>query len=362
MKAFPALAVTVSAVTVLLTACSATPVNTTVSTTSPSPARTSAVPASSAPPTRVYGRVFASLGVTVTGGRVYVTWQANPVTAAVPRFELARVDPANGAIKATRLLAPGQAGTPLAAAGWLWVPVAAPAGESLLRLNPVDLAQAAQLTVGGGSDRAAGRNSHLAVADGSLWVADGARLLRVSLKTGQLVTTIPLAGAATSDVAANKDGTVLVVSEATASGLGQVQRRNPVSGTVIASHQVIGVAAPEIGGVIDSGVWIAEATGMMGFVERFSAATMAPDPATHVEGTNGIGVRVVGGRAWVAVGADPGDDYCANPVTGRILARIALPDPLQDGVLAVSSRYVYYQSPTAAGFYLNRVPVPAACR
>ena len=49
-------------------------------------------------------------GVTVTGGRLYVTWQTNPLAAAVPRFELARIDQATGAIKAAHLLAPGQAG------------------------------------------------------------------------------------------------------------------------------------------------------------------------------------------------------------------------------------------------------------
>jgi hypothetical protein len=38
-----------------------------------------------------------------------------------------------------------------------------------------------------------------------------------------------------------------------------------------------------------------------------------------------------------------------------------LPDPLQDQVLAVSSRYEYYQSPAEHGFYLDRVAVPAAC-
>jgi hypothetical protein len=310
----------------------------------------------------VFGRIFADPGVTMTGGRLYVTWQVNRVTAAIPRFELTRVDQATGAIKATRLLVPGQAGTPLAAAGSLWLPIVTSAGESLLRLNPVDLAQTGELPIRGVPDPGTSGGSHLAVADGSLWVSDGGRLLRVSLQTGQLLTTIPLPGAITSGVAANKNGTVLMVSEAAAGGLGQVQRRNPVSGVVIASYQMIGVAAPEIGGVIGSGVWIAEATGMMGYIERFSTATMAPDPATQVEGTNGIHVTVVGGRAWVTEGGNPGRDYCADPVTGHVLARIPLPDPLQDEVLAVSSRYVYYQSPAEHGLYLRRLTVPAVCR
>jgi hypothetical protein len=309
----------------------------------------------------VFGRIFANPGVTMTGGRLYVTWQVNPVKAAVPQFELTRVNPATGAIAATRLLIPGQVGTPLAAGGWLWVPIATSPGESLLRLNPVSLTEAGDLPIGG-SNLSVVLGSHLADAGDALWVADGGRLLRVSLQTGQLVTTIALPGAATSGVAANKNGTVLVVSEATDGGAGQVQRRNPVSGAVIASYQMIGVAAPELGGVVKSGVWIAEATGMMGYVERFSTTTMAPDLATRVEGTNGIRVTVVGGLAWVTEPGNARYDYCADPVTGHVLARIPLPDPVQGGVLAVSSRYVYYDSPASSGFYLKRLTVPAACR
>jgi hypothetical protein len=364
VKAFSALAVTLIA---LLTACSSAAGSTVTSGGGPSPVRTPTAAASSARAARVFGRIFANPGVTMTGGRLYVTWQVNAANAAIPRFELTRVDQATGAIKATRLLVPGQAGTPLAAVGSLWLPIVTSAGESLLRLNPVDLAQTGELSIRGVPDSGTSAGSHLAVADGSLWVADGGRLLRVSLQTGQLVTTIPLPGAATSGVAANNNGTVLMVSEATDGGLGQVQRRNPVSGTVIASYQMIGVTAPEIDGVIKSGVWIAEATGMMGYVERFSiersgVATVAPDPATRVEGTNGIHVTVVGGLAWVTEGGDPRYDYCADPVTGHVLARIPLPDPPQDGVLAISARYVYYESPAEYGFYLKRLTVPAVCR
>ena len=373
----PALAVTLamtfSGAAMLLTACSSVPVTTVVSgATTGGGAPASATPSGAAPsaaapsgaarPARVFGRVFDNLGVSVTGGRLYVTWQVSPATAAVPQFELARVEQATGAIKATRLLMPGQVRPPLSADGWLWVVIATSAGESVLRLNPVDLAEAGEVMVGGGTDQGFGQGSHLAVAGGALWVADGDRLLRVSLKTGRVIATIPLPGAYTSDVGANKDGTVLIVSEATDGGLGQVQRRNPVTGTVMVSYQMIGVAAPQIGGVIESGVWIAEATGMMGYIERFGVAIMAPDPATRVEGTNGIDVTVVGGLAWVTEAGDARYDYCADPVTGHVLARIPLPDPLQGGVLAVSSRYVYYQSPASDGFYLKRLTVPAACR
>jgi hypothetical protein len=360
VKAFPALAAILSVVTALLTACSAAPASTAVSSATPGGAASgSRAPGS---PVRVFGRIFDNPGVTVTGGRLYVTWQVNPAASAVPRFELTRVDQLTGAIKAAHLLSPGRVEAPLADGGWLWVPVATSAGESLLRLNPVDLAATGDLRVGGGPDQNVGRGAHLAAAGGALWVAAGDRLLRVSLISGQVIAMIPLPGAHTSGVAANGKGTVLVVSEADDGGIGSVQRRNPVTGALLVSHPMSGVAAPELAGVIDSGVWLSEPTGLLGYVERFRTAGMAPDPATDVSGTNAIGAAVADGVAWITdYTGGARRNYCANPVTGLRLATIPLPDLDQDSLLAVSVRYLYYDSPASSGFYLRRVPVPAAC-
>jgi hypothetical protein len=91
---------------------------------------------------------------------------------------------------------------------------------------------------------------------------------------------------------------------------------------------------------------------------------MAPDPATDVTGDNGIRALVADGVVWVTdyVGGAC-RNYCANPVTGRRLATIPLPDLDQDRLLAVSGRYLYYDYYDAArnGFYHKRIPVPAAC-
>jgi hypothetical protein len=48
---------------------------------------------------------------------------------------------------------------------------------------------------------------------------------------------------------------MLVVSEANDSGVGSVQRRDPVTGALLASHPMLGVAASALAGIIDSGVW-----------------------------------------------------------------------------------------------------------
>lgn len=311
----------------------------------------------------VFGRVLVNPAVTVTADGLFVAWQVNAAPAAVPQFELALVDQATGAVEASHRFAPGYIGSPLAAGHWLWVTTSPGAkGESLLRLNPSDLAVTEDLPVVGASFTAVAAGSHLAVAGGALWVTGGDRLLRVSLASGRLLAAITLPGAFTSDVAASSDGTVLVVGEAADTGLGSVQRRNPVTGALLASHSTAGVTAPELGGVIDSGVWASVPTGMLGYVERFTVAKMAPEAATDVSGTNGIRAIVADGVVWItdSVGG-AGRNYCANPVTGRRLATIPLPNLNQDYLLAVSPQSLYYDSPASNGFYVRTVKVPAAC-
>jgi isopentenyl-diphosphate Delta-isomerase len=311
----------------------------------------------------VFGRVLANPAVTVTDDGLFVAWQVNAATAAVPQFELTRVDQATGAVQASHRFAPGYIGSPLAAGRWLWMTTSpGGTGESLLRMNPANLAVTEDLSVVGGSYRGLGGGSHLAVAGGALWVAGGDRLLRVSLTSGRLLAAITLPGAFTSDVAASADGTVLAVGEAADSGLGSVQGRNPTTGALLASHSTAGVTAPELGGVIDSGVWVSVPTGMLGYVERFTVATMTPDTATDLGGTNGIRVIVADGVVWITDGTGgAGRNYCANPVTGRRLAAIPLPNLDQDYLLAVSPRSVYYEAPASNGSYVRTVKVPGAC-
>ena len=313
------------------------------------------------PPGGIFDRVLSNPAVTVTGGRLYVAWQVNPASTRVPEFELARVDQVTGAIEARHRLEAGYLGTPLAAGGWLWVTISSAAGEWLVRMNPVDLALTGDTSVGGRSYQGVtGSGDDLAAAGRALWVSSGSRLLRVSLLTGQVIAGLVLPGAYSSGVGGGGD--ILVVSEANDSGLGSVQRRDPVTGALIASYPIGGVTAPRVGGVIGSGAWIAEPTGLLGYIERFSTATMAPDPATDVRGSNGISVRVADGLAWVTEQVSARHDYCADPVTGRVLARIPLPDLGQDYVSAVAGRYVYYLAPADNGFVLRRINVPVGCR
>ena len=318
----------------------------------------------------MFGQPLLSPQVAVTPGGIYLAWQVSPPGSTV-RSELARVDPASGQVEAARPLgaAFGQA---IAAGGALWVVTWTMTGEKLLRLSPETLRLTGRWRAGrgGGQRRAA---QVLAVAGGGIWVAGGNRLLHLSLPGGRVLDSIRLPGAASSDLSANAAGTVLAVGEADRSGRGAVQRRDPGTGAILASRPMTGVTAPIVEGPIGSAVWVSEATGMMGYVQRLDAATLAPaagscvggrSTASCVAGTNAITARLAGGLLWVTQPAGGNArNYCARPSDGRVLAPVRLPRPAQDEVLAVTPRWILYAGPgPKAEQYLHREPSPEACR
>ena len=315
-------------------------------------------------------RPLRSPQVAVTAAGVYVAWQV-PAHGSVVRSELARVDMATGRIEAVRRLGTVFFDDAMAAAGELWVTTWSTTGETLLRLNPDTLTVTGRWRVG--TAGGAGWDAQvLAVAGGGLWVAGGNRLLRLSLPGGRVMASVALAGAASSDLSSNAAGSVLVVGEADSGGRGAVQRRDPVTGALLASHTVLGVAAPVVAGPAGSSVWVSEATGMMGYVQRLDATSMKADAsdceegrttATCVEGTNAITARLADGLLWISqpVGGNT-RNYCADPASGRELAPIRLPQPNQDEVLAISAHRIFYAAPgPKASQYVRDEPIPAAC-
>src|SRR6266536_3615384 len=311
----------------------------------------------------VFGHPLLSPQVTVTPGGVYVAWQVSPPGSAAVRSELTRIDAATGRIQARRRLR-AAIGQVLAAAGSLWVAAPSIAARTLLRLNPDSLKVTGRWRLGAARFQA-WRYQVLAVAGGGLWVAEGNRLLRLSLPAAGVAGSVIVPGAASSDLSANAAGTVLVVGEADSGGRGAVQRRDPATGAILASHPVMGVTAPAVAGSIDSAVWA-------GYVQRLGAATLAAGGTcaegrstnTCVQGTNGIRARLANGLLWVTqVAGGRARNYCAEPSDGRVLASIRLPQPAQDEVLAVAPRRIFYAAPSpTASQYLRQEAIPAACR
>jgi hypothetical protein len=315
-------------------------------------------------PHRVFGRALEEPYVTVTGGQFYVTWQ-NKAVRNVSSTTLVRADRATGRIEAVRTFSTGYISAPQAAGGSLWALLAA-TGETLLRMDPDTLAVTGKLRISNGQYlNSSGSGNHLSVAGGALWAVAGDRLVRVSPRTGKPEKVIDLPGGFSTSMAGSSSGSFLIVSVADSGGRGSMQRRDPVSGALLASRATVGVTAADIGGVIGSGVWAAQPTGMQGFVQRYSTRTLAPAAGTAVEGGSGIRVVVADGLAWV-LRAGPEEDasYCASPVTGKKLAAIPLPRPAQDDVIGVWGRDVYYAAPAVhdEGVNLKRLTVPAACQ
>jgi hypothetical protein len=321
---------------------------------------TSPAPASpGAPAGGIAGRVLTNPALTVTGGGLYLRWSLSPAGQDPPRMKLARVDAATGAIVATNAFSPGSIGAPLAAAGSLWLTGSFSGHTMLLRLDPRTLMVTGELTIAPVNGGAA--QSHIAFAGGSVWVDGSDELVQVSPSAVTAEQTIPLPSADSSDVGASPDGRTLIVSEADG-GNGTIQRRDPATGTLLASHPMLGVIAPLIGGVSAAGAWVSEPTGLLGYIERFAAGSMTPQAGTRVNGGNGLHADVSNGTLWVtSEAAGPALNYCADPATGRRLATLPLPDLARDYLMAVTGGRIYYSVPASAGFVIRTVPVPAAC-
>jgi DNA-binding beta-propeller fold protein YncE len=314
----------------------------------------------------VFGRRFADLDLTAADDALYLRWDQQPPgpTGAPPRMVLDRIDLVTGQATARNTFSPGWVSPPVAAAGALWLTDSTAAGRVLLRLDPATLMVTGELRIPHGEAPDAGDlGQQLAFAGGSLWVDGGAQLLRIATATVTVTAVIPLpAGTFSSRLGASPDGSTLVVSEM-GTRSGAVQRRDPETGAVLASAAMAGPASAAIGGVTGTSVWVAQPTGNLGFVERLSLATMTPDHASDVSGTNAIRVLVAAGALRVTdyVGGTA-RNYCASVATGRVLAPLPIAATTQARLLAVTGGHLYYAVPATGGWRIRAVPVPAACR
>ena len=349
----------------LAAGCAGPPAGTVTVSTAPSAARTAGrTPAADG----VFGRSFADqdLDLTVAGGALYLRWDQRPPGPAgtPPLTVLDRVDPVTGQATARNTFSPGWVSPPVAAGGALWLTDSTAAGRVLLRLDPATLMVTGELRIPGTETPDAGdTGQQLAFAGGWLWADSGAQLLRIAPATAAVTAVIPLtAGTFSSRLGASPDGSTLVVTEM-GTRSGAVQRRNPETGAVLASAAMAGPASAAIGGVTGTSVWVAQSTGNFGFVQRLSLATMTPDHASDVSGTNAIRALVAAGALWVTDHAGgTARNYCASAATGRVLAPLPMAAAPRARLLGVTGGHLYYAVPATGGSRILTVPVPAACR
>jgi hypothetical protein len=124
------------------------------------------------------------------------------------------------------------------------------------------------------------------------------------------------------------------------------------------------VSQPILGGIVDAGAWVQNTIGTKTTSWRISVDTLkVTRTSAQATTTNRLAVRVIGGVLWVTepLGAN-NLNYCADPVTGRPLAR--LPLLRGDSVLltADATRIFYTDVPVNAhSVKLETAPVSRAC-
>lgn len=117
---------------------------------------------------------------------------------------------------------------------------------------------------------------------------------------------------------------------------------------------------PQIGGVFGNGIWLTQATGMMGYAQRISVRTLRParlvgTPAHPgitgdlIEGSNGINASVINDVLWLTQPAGAtSDNYCGDPATGKPRSELHM-GATEGELLAVGATDFYYDPGIAGG-------------
>jgi hypothetical protein len=173
---------------------------------------------------------------------------------------------------------------------------------------------------------------------------------RVPLRTGRVDRIIDPTHRGPVELAADPAGNVLLAS------LGYehptyIARLNPDTGATQTQLLVPrSESQPTFGGVVDGGAWIENDVGSTTSVWRVSLSTLkATKTSAWAAPAGRVSVQATGGVLWVTepLGRD-NLNYCADPVTGRPLARLPL---LQgDSVFLTGDR---------TNFFYTEVPVNA---
>ena len=290
------------------------------------------------------------------GGSLYLAEQSTSEHGKV-----VRLDPASGAVLAVRQL-PGVIDHILRVGGSLYVTTTVAETTALARLNPQNLTGRPPTILGPRGPSVVDVGS-MALAGGWLWVGLSEGIVRVSPLTGSPGPFVPIAGGRGVQVASDAAGRVLVDSEGDVNAY--VVRRDPRTGApLVRSQRILAVNKARIGGVIDGGVWVSWATGMMGAWERLDLGTLRPMRSPLAPGqffTNGVDAQILDGILWVTqLDGGPQRNFCGDPATGK--RRISF--PFDGSILTADRGSIYVSVPTAqsSALELLGIPIPRACR
>jgi hypothetical protein len=276
-------------------------------------------------------------------------------------YEMTRLDPLSGRVAATHSFSSAVDSTVLAG-GSLWVTTSTGDLTSLWRLDPRSLVVRSRHTVPS-SPYNEGITGSLAVAGRELWVGAGT-LDRVSLATGRVDRVVEPGHRGPVQLAADPTGKVLLAS------LGYehptyIARLNPRTGARLSEIPIpVSVSQPTVAGIVGGGAWVENTIGTKTTAWRLDVDTLKTTKTSLRPTTaSRISVRVMGGALWVTepLGGD-NLNYCADPVTGRPLARLPLLDGDSVFLTADATRIFYTDVPVNAHTVkLETAPVNRAC-
>jgi hypothetical protein len=294
-------------------------------------------------------------------GSLYYAY-ADPVGEHVGEdYELTRVDSATGRVVARRQFASGLDDT-LVAGDSLWVTTTAGKVTSLWRLDPRSLRVRAQQPLPG-SRYTEGIAGSLAVAGAHLWAGNGV-IDRVSLTTGRVDRVVEPSHQGPVQLAADPAGRVLLAS------LGYqhptyIARLNPDTGTPLSELTIPrSDTQPSVGGIVAGGAWVENSVGYRTSAWRIALSSLKTTKTELVNGgVSRFSVRTIDGVLWVTepLGQD-NLNYCANPVTGRPLARLPLLRGDSVFLTADQSSFFYTDVPVNAhAVRLETAPISRSC-
>ncbi|MDA8284562.1 MAG: hypothetical protein M0Z42_14985 [Actinomycetota bacterium] len=280
-----------------------------------------------------------------------------------------RVDPATGAVLATRAVSSEAAGTAVIVGHALWTANATANGNLHLRsLNLTTLAPEASITVA--PPRGARAHNPVALTanthDQRLYVAIGDTVTVIDAANHRATHHYAVTGAPIGRLAVNPADTKLYVDHFS-NAPDRVTVVDPNDGAVVASPiQMPGGLGIYSIAASPGGLWVATGGGMGEWIE-FIANSKAPQqhaPLTSGGGGLPVTSTITGNVVWLG---GTSKVVCADPVTGAVRASAPVPTPSNDAAnitfLTPAGGHLFANYFAAAGpsHYLIELTPPARC-
>ncbi len=192
----------------------------------------------------------------------------------------------------------------------------------------------------------------------TLWTGSNGRLDQLHIAAGPTLTrgvSVSVPGAPLADLAIDPSGQRMYVLQWNDRQQSLLSVRSAIDGRLLVAAEVVG-SGPGAGHIVAAanGVWMAQPTGMMGTLQRYSP-DLVPQGAS-IEGSNGVTVRVAGAVVLVDRANTDNAVLCLDPDTATERGRV----PGAPGELFATDGTRIYQSPFTGGIEVHTLPAP--CR